>query len=267
MLHVGNLIYLDLHKTGSSTLVRFFKDEVVGETQRWRWKHEPPRDVEKHESDLWVMSVRNPLDYYVSLWAFGSKSQKGVYRAMDPSKRGTVYGNNEPETFRRWLSAVLDASNLALDPSHEPATHTGRNMHQAARAGIGLFSLRYLILSTSAPTLRNPRARVTKATDLRSFLEEHSRVDSYIRLENLHEDLSRVPRRTLAYTSKTVPWTGSDSLSRGTHRIIIRARTTTTSERVRWSSSGTRSSWSVTIWAQIGDIRSPPQSQAMLRHK
>jgi hypothetical protein len=191
MLHVGNIVYLDLHKTGSSTLARFFKREIEGETHAWS-KHKAAQDVVKQPGDLWVMSVRNPFDYYVSLWAYGRKSQRGLYRAVDPSMRGALYGNVEPTTFQRWMLDTFEARALAVDGTGQPLNHIGRHVLYAKRLGIGLLSIRYLMLATASPEMPFPESVMSKDTDFNSFLEEHNRVDRFIRLEYLHSDLEAV---------------------------------------------------------------------------
>jgi hypothetical protein len=184
-------VYLDLHKTGSTTLARFFKKEVMGPTYTFQ-KHRPAAELEKQETDLWLMSVRNPLDYYVSLWAWGRKKHRRVYDAIDPSMRGALYGNPDPATFRRWLVSLFDSSALALDASREPVTPIGHSVRHASRAGIGFFTLRYLVLSTTGPNLPAPRRLIRKNFDLEMLLDEHSRVDRYLRLESVHDDLEEI---------------------------------------------------------------------------
>ena len=75
------LVYLQMQKTGSTHVTRVLKHRIKG-SQRER--HEQLQDYQKFKDRLIVSSVRNPWDWYVSLWAYGCSGKGGVYRYPDP---------------------------------------------------------------------------------------------------------------------------------------------------------------------------------------
>lgn len=135
------LVYTELHKTGGSHIRRWLAEVLVGE------------QIGKHNripAHLWdrfiVGSVRNPWDWYVSLWAYGCGKKGSVYsrttrrfdlsyykRQLHPemgqkrtnlkystqqflhdmfkpvdSWQATYHDYKDILSFRRWLSMLLD---------------------------------------------------------------------------------------------------------------------------------------------------------------
>ena len=90
-----DLVFLELQKTGGSHILRLLsqwvKGEIVGKHNRLNWEN---------AGKFVVGSIRNPWDWYVSLWAYGvggqgairARTHKGLdfeyYRGMLPKSMG-----------------------------------------------------------------------------------------------------------------------------------------------------------------------------------
>ena len=196
MLHKGRLVYLDLHKTGSTFLVRFLNDEVRGTLQHFV-KHQPGALNRKVAGQVWVMSVRDPISYYVSLWSYGAKSQRGPWRAFEDSTRDRLYDSSNPDAFRDWLAHLAAGKGLAKNAAGQVDNAHGKSIARSAELGCGLYTLRLLTMATAAPLLKEPDRVLgdTPTEDLASWYSEHTRVDEIVRLENLIPDLTRVLSR------------------------------------------------------------------------
>ena len=188
MLRQGNVVYLDLHKTGSSFIARFLRKELLAPVDHWA-KHQPPRRSSKRPGEVWLMSVRNPLDYYVSLWSFGREKRKWLYTAFDESVRDSLYGEGDHATFQRWIRHLFDAEGLVAKPENANGYSLPEQIRYANRCGVGLFTLRWLVLATSSPRVPRPEKEVTRSTDVGRFFERRNRVDVFVRLEHLNDDL------------------------------------------------------------------------------
>lgn len=129
------LVLLQLEKTASTTIAAILIDLFDGE--QIKPKHGPFPDV---GTRIVVGSVRNPWDFYVSMWAFGCLRRGGLYmrlvraqrrhqnsvvrrlpgpvrrNVMNPAKTWErLYANaDDPALFRAWLSRIHDPANAAL---------------------------------------------------------------------------------------------------------------------------------------------------------
>ena len=128
------LVYLELQKT-ASTLIGVVLSDVIDAEVRAPKHGSLPEDC---RSKFVVGSVRNPWDYYVSLWSFGCQGEGGMHRRATHRKlRETarqlpkvapllhelrkpapwwrdVYSEpHTPEQFRQWLQRVHDPDRAA----------------------------------------------------------------------------------------------------------------------------------------------------------
>jgi hypothetical protein len=138
-------VYLGMQKTGttfiSNFLRRFSKEkELVQEPHK-------PVGPETDRSKFFFISVRDPLDAYLSLYSYGSEA-KGKMRnrfARDGIEKNFYDGTMEG--FRDWLNYVLRIRNAAqLDKSYA-------NMGNSRTCEIiGFQSWRYLRLALPTPS-------------------------------------------------------------------------------------------------------------------
>ena len=70
MVEYETFAYLALQKTGSTFIVEFLR-RFCGEKLIYLEKHKPVPAERHRREKLYVISVRNPLDQYISLYSFG----------------------------------------------------------------------------------------------------------------------------------------------------------------------------------------------------
>ncbi len=191
------LIYLQLQKTGSTHIAKLLEQCVGGRQLK---KHSRlPADPSGTGKTI-IGSVRNPWDWYVSVWAFGCTGQGQVYRRVTRRSWGghwrrcsrewrkpvttwrNVYGNaDDPALFRQWLRLILDETR-AYDLG-EPYGSSG------LCSFAGFYTYRYLWLYSRdlGPLLDS--ASVCTAEQLRQYDAENNLLDAVIRNESLEDDL------------------------------------------------------------------------------
>lgn len=109
MIELDRLIYLDMQKTASGQVIDTLFEICPTAFQR-RDRHAPlPAGVRKPV----YFSIRNPWDWYVSLWAFGCIGH-GVFRAslVDafPAATALYADARDVGNFRAWLGLVAETS-------------------------------------------------------------------------------------------------------------------------------------------------------------
>jgi hypothetical protein len=193
------LVYLELQKT-ASTLMGEVLSDLFGAEVREPKHGRLPQDC---RSKFVVGSVRNPWDYYVSLWSFGCQGEGGMYRrATHRNLRETarrlpkggpllhelskpaplwrdVYSEpNTPEQFRQWLQLVHDPDRASEFESRYGACRfrhiAGYSTYRYCRLYVDSFGS----LASAATTSR-----------MRRVLSEGFLPDAMIRTESLSDDL------------------------------------------------------------------------------
>lgn len=216
MFIANDLVYLELQKTGGSHICRLLEQYVGG---RPEGKHN--RLTAEFSKRYVVGSIRNPWDWYVSLWAYGiggqgavrSRTGEGVdfdyYHRMLPKAMGknwlspgeflisfyhdavkpvrkwqrTYKESSDPELFRAWLR-------LLLHPRHRFDIGEGYGFSPLSRSA-GLLTYRYFRLYTLGDRVfRDPRLHAFSRVG--EFDREFNITQGMIRTESLEEDLIRV---------------------------------------------------------------------------
>ena len=102
MYCADRLIYLQLEKTACTHISKLLSYCVSGEQVE---KHNPLRDYDA--SKLIVGSIRNPWNWYVSLWAYGAKGEgmirKSTTRRSFQNALKLYSGTYDPFQFSSWL--------------------------------------------------------------------------------------------------------------------------------------------------------------------
>lgn len=175
--------YLDVEKTGSSFITGLL-DEHVDERQNRSSMHGtlewfPP------EGRVHVISVRDPVGAYTSLYAFGCMGKGAMYGSIRRSGNGALY-TGRPEGFSRWLEFVLDPGN-----AHRlnPRAYRWSGAHRCA----GIMSFRVARLAVPNPVLKFLGARTPD--EFVATYDRYSVIDEVIRMEHLREDFESFVRK------------------------------------------------------------------------
>lgn len=176
------MAYLDVEKTGSTYVSKFLRtfldDEEVHVEKHGLLEDHPPADR------LHVISVREPLDLYLSLFSYGCDKRGRVHEALVEAGRGDLYAPTG-EAFGRWLDFVLDADN-----AHFLAN---RNYARSGCAPfVGLMSFRVARLA-----MPRPLEALVGVDSVDAFIDayrKHSVVDEVLHTERLTEDLEAFVR-------------------------------------------------------------------------
>lgn len=236
MFVCDELTYIQVHKTGCthivSLLFKLFEGEKIGQ-------HNAATPQQLASTPYVVSSIRNPWDWYVSLWAFGAqgkgdlfgyltkrdrsnalksfvKSPRGHYRALidqltkDVKTWRSVYDRSDnADSFRKWLKLINCRENrryLGEGYSDTAITHL-----------CGFMTYRYLYLCCRNPEqLKNP---IRDFNALVEFDNTNCYVDYFIRQEALEETLCEA-------IEKVRPLTGKE------RELIFGAGKSNTSERL-----------------------------------
>ena len=194
------LVFVELQKTGSSHVVRLLKGTVAGKIVG---KHNTPPRRLLNSSRKFIGSIRDPWEWYVSLWAYGCDKRGGLYDEV-------TRADSAIRTARDWiLSPVYSASLLYSRISRSPElwrrcyadpddpkafrdwlrmVHDGRHWHDVGESYgrypmsrvAGLLTYRYLKLYC-----RNGFKSIGSLEGLRDYEERNCYVDYFIRNEDL----------------------------------------------------------------------------------
>ena len=135
MFITEKLLFIHLQKTAGTHITRLLKKTVGGKQQG---RHNPATNELINSSRIHLASIRNPWDWYVSLWSYGCDNKGGFHKTVttrsplvlrharhpmglarlvrhELTKRTgswkQVYSDrSNPELFQRWLSMIYDPS-------------------------------------------------------------------------------------------------------------------------------------------------------------
>jgi hypothetical protein len=203
------LIYIDLHKTGGSHIIKLLADCIEGE-QIGKNNPLPPSlmDTGKYI----VGSIRNPWDWYLSLWAFGCSGQGGFRKNVISRSsikrqlsniRSHPYGTFEKlcyeigKPIKLWSESYSDSYNPKLFRQWLHLVFNRQRKHDFgegyARSSIssfaGFLTYRYIRLHSKNPQSIYQKNYVRNISDLQEFDRENNLLDTIIRNENLEADL------------------------------------------------------------------------------
>jgi hypothetical protein len=184
VLEFEDFVYLDVQKTGSSTIRRFLTSHGRGSIVEDQ-KHAPVRS--KHPRKTYFISCRDPLKQYISLYSYGlgltssggERRERGAIRGyMERSGMAGVY-DGTPEGFSAWMD-------LVLDPAIGKEVFGGRASHPLLGT-IGLQSLRFATLNLPSP--QHELAQLTSVEDVIDSLACNGLADVVLRTETLSAQL------------------------------------------------------------------------------
>ena len=116
MLATKSWIYLDLEKTGCTTLrsaLLKLNPENLFIEQRKHSLQQKKNNLPK------IITIRDPYKYYFSLWRYGLDQRGGVYTQLKknyPNLAKILYENASKETFSKFLDYVLHSPTRYIAP-------------------------------------------------------------------------------------------------------------------------------------------------------
>ncbi len=204
------LIFLQLQKTGCSHITRLLETHVGG---RELEKHAALKDAKGGRAVLG--SIRNPWDWYVSLWAYGCTGQGTLYDILvetEPAEaavwRGFYQDAEDPDRFRGWLARILS-------PEGKIRLTEGFGL-TAQKDVIGFMTFRFLRLFVSHDIWMQGYYRLSDYDRIAAVADEHDISDRFIRMERLEADLADA-LQSLGYTVALADL-GSEKTNTSKHR-------------------------------------------------
>jgi hypothetical protein len=167
----GKLVYLDVQKTGS-TFISAFLRECANLGLHHSEQH--ARVAEARPGTIYAISVRHPLEQYVSLFRYGLDEKGAVFSRIKSIGREDLY---HADGFDDWMRFILDAANAKV---------LGEGYADVAGLGMGFQTWRFLALSVV-----NPRDRFLNAgvESLKDIYRQHNIASVILRNESLNADL------------------------------------------------------------------------------
>ena len=214
MYVTNEFAFIEMPKTGSTYIDQVMMDMLDGEKVG---KHNYPSEDIFNSGRSFVGSIRNPFDWYVSLWAYGCKvkERSGPYRktmsyrpfafngyAFDKNilfgtkaysnyivrapfvqrdRWKSAYASAEPHNFRAWIDLMFRSDEVFL--------YNAILAQTPLKNFIGLYTFRYLWLCC-----RNREELLTSKCpknleELRSWEKENCYVDRFIKMESMSDGL------------------------------------------------------------------------------
>lgn len=210
MLVHDSFIFLQLQKTACTHIAAELQARIGGTPEG---KHQPLKSPSG--ARLIIGSVRNPWDWYVSLWAYGCAGKGSVHRALAHERGASVLRRawrkpaewpaalsralrlsrsdqafwqrvyrdpTDPAAFRAWLVQLLTTQAKA------DAFEDTRNMPMFRE--IGLYTARYARVFTLSKAWQKRAMQIRDSGSLVAYLDAEMVVDRFIRMEQLEEDLA-----------------------------------------------------------------------------
>ena len=190
MIEFETLCYLQNQKTGCTfveTLLRKFCNEGIVRYEKHRAA--PARKPGK----FYFVSVREPLDAYLSLFNFGLDGKGELFERLGPAGHGHLYATGI-DGFGTWLEFVLDAANA-------PLIYPQRGVPLAR--DLGLMSFRFLRLA--ALGFEQTGASLQDKAAIRAFAKREQLVDTVIRYESMVPELQKLVKGPLRHAFADLP--------------------------------------------------------------
>jgi hypothetical protein len=204
------IVFVELHKTGTSHIKKLLSKLLEGQNMG---KHNPaPPDFFK-DGRSFIGSVRNPWEWYISLWAFGCNRKGAVYFWLTRPKgqiRGLGWRSNpfkaasllftdlsgKPGKWKRCYSDVKDAMGfrewLRMMYNRKYRNDVGEEYNAwNMKFFCGFYTYRYLKLFCRNTDSRNFYQLATYS-ELKDFESSQCYINHFIRNEHLEIDIISV---------------------------------------------------------------------------
>jgi hypothetical protein len=175
MLEFEDLAYLDVQKTGSTFVSHFLRTFARSDVVRYE-QHKPVEG--RAPGKVYVISCRDPLAQYVSLYSFGCMNRGAFRGRLIRSGQGHLY-RGTTEGLNEWLDVVLHPSVRSYLSGYDD---------NAVLDSIGVLSMRFLRLAL--PDHLSAFAAIKKHRDAVRRLRGEGLCDVILRTETLNADLA-----------------------------------------------------------------------------
>lgn len=195
MIEFENFVYLDVYRTGSKHTIKLLRS-ITTERELRSFRHSSITKggpFATPRGKLVFATVRNPWDWYVSLWSYGANKMEAIRRYLTevlPRREvKRLYDTDDPEAaFRKWLKLMHDSA------------FVDRFMHEnypQSRLSpfMGLYTFRFLRVTTRYPYYFLRRWRIRNAGAIRSFHASRKAYDFVLLNERLTDDLAAFVNR------------------------------------------------------------------------
>lgn len=208
-------VYIHMPKTGGSHIVSLLSSLTNGYESGD--KHGSPAEDVLDSDKCYVTSIRNPWDWYLSLWAYGTQGKGAMMKRLTLTKHRllkktlrktlknplqyhkllikdslkwfledidswrSVYDKKQNvESFRKWLKLVHDPANSHLIQD--------RYGNKAIKDICGYMTYRYLYISCKNAEGLNKPEIISSYSDVVDFESRNCYIDYFIRQESLEDD-------------------------------------------------------------------------------
>lgn len=182
MQEFETFVYLDVQKTGSSFLSRLL--QLHSSEKEIRFKKHGRADRKYDPSKFYFISVRAPLDQYVSLYSHGSTGYGGLYHRLREQGHADLYDSTW-RGFRRWLKFVLQPESATLLDEGYGGIGSGE---LCKLIGFQTYRFLELALQDAVETLEQCRTR----EDIRKAYAEKKMANFIIHHETYRQDVEEL---------------------------------------------------------------------------
>jgi hypothetical protein len=170
--------YLDVQKTGSSfisaVLTKFCTEKLI----KKKLHTGPQKDYDK--TKFYFISIRDPLDLYISLYSFGCESRGNLFRNLYQKNLGVLYDGTW-DGLKFWLEFILDPENgHFLDRKYSKKIGGVSEM-------VGYQS--YRVLRLAIPDSSELLGTCSDRADIRTLYDSQNILGCAIRYEQFCEDI------------------------------------------------------------------------------
>lgn len=210
MFHCDQLLYIQMQKTGCTHITSLLSHLFDGSQSGI---HHPATQDQIANTHYCVSSIRNPWDWYLSLWTYGAQGNGALMKRLTQKKLGAslkkamknpkknyhkliyelskdaslwknVYTDSDsPELFRSWLKLIHNPDNSHILGEGYGATNI---------AGFcGFMTYRYLYLCCQNVNELKTRT-IANYDDLVNFDNNNCYIDFFVRQESLEDTLCEI---------------------------------------------------------------------------
>ena len=202
------LVFVELQKTGCTHIRRLLSEVLDGNLSDR--KHDYPSSELFQQKPIFIGSIRNPWEWYISLWAYGCDQQGGFYERVTgtyrippsfikkrPLASAVAYWKKIIKNPARWKDFYADVNDAArfrlwLQTVHNPAFRFdfGEGYgFSAIYPYAGVLTYRYLKLFCKNRTQLYSRNELSDFHSLKEFEKKNLYICHFIRNENLEKEL------------------------------------------------------------------------------